>query len=71
MAATTIVMGDGNAIPAIGLGTWALRGMDGRRAMAAALDAGYRHIDTATMYGNEREVGRRSATAASPATTSS
>jgi diketogulonate reductase-like aldo/keto reductase len=41
----------------IGFGTWQLRGRAGRQAVAAALQAGYRHIDTATMYGNESEVG--------------
>jgi len=41
----------------IGFGTWQLRGRAGRQAVQAALGAGYRHIDTATMYGNESEVG--------------
>ena len=41
----------------IGFGTWLLRGRAGREAMRAALAAGYRHIDTATMYGNEADVG--------------
>jgi 2,5-diketo-D-gluconate reductase A len=44
-------------MPMIGFGTWQLRGRAGRTAVRAALDAGYRHIDTATMYGNEAEVG--------------
>jgi 2,5-diketo-D-gluconate reductase A len=48
----------GVEMPMIGLGTWQLRGRAGRAALHAALDAGYRHIDTATMYGNENEVGR-------------
>jgi 2,5-diketo-D-gluconate reductase A len=47
----------GVPMPMIGFGTWLLRGKDGREAMRAALDAGYRHIDTATMYGNEADVG--------------
>jgi diketogulonate reductase-like aldo/keto reductase len=42
----------------IGLGTWRLRGRAGYQAILAALAAGYRHIDTATMYGNEADVGR-------------
>ncbi|MDR0344604.1 MAG: aldo/keto reductase [Nocardiopsaceae bacterium] len=46
------------AMPMLGLGTWRLRGRAGQQAMAAALEAGYRHIDTATMYGNEAEAGR-------------
>jgi len=41
-----------------GLGTWQLTGSRGYQAIAYALELGYRHIDTATMYGNESEVGR-------------
>jgi 2,5-diketo-D-gluconate reductase A len=48
----------GVEMPMIGFGTWQLRGRAGRQAVLAALQAGYRHIDTATMYGNEGEVGR-------------
>jgi 2,5-diketo-D-gluconate reductase A len=48
----------GVEMPMIGFGTWQLRGRAGRQAVHAALQAGYRHIDTATMYGNESEVGR-------------
>jgi 2,5-diketo-D-gluconate reductase A len=42
----------------VGLGTWKLRGDAARSAVIAALDAGYRHIDTATMYGNEEAIGQ-------------
>ena len=45
------------AIPAIGLGTWDLRGRVCARIVEQALRLGYRHIDTAEMYENEREVG--------------
>ena len=45
------------AIPAIGLGTWELRGRVCVRIVEQALRLGYRHIDTAEMYDNEREVG--------------
>lgn len=45
-------------IPPLGLGTWDLRGTDCVRAVHEALDMGYRHVDTAQMYENEREVGR-------------
>jgi diketogulonate reductase-like aldo/keto reductase len=45
-------------IPMLGLGTWDLRGPACVRAVREALDVGYRHIDTAQMYENEREVGR-------------
>jgi len=44
-------------IPRIGLGTWALRGEEASRAVAGAIGLGYRHIDTAAMYGNEEAVG--------------
>ena len=45
-------------IPPAGLGTWDLRGKDCVRAVHEALELGYRHVDTAQMYENEREVGR-------------
>jgi 2,5-diketo-D-gluconate reductase B len=44
-------------IPLVGLGTWDLRGRTCARMVDDALRLGYRHIDTAEMYGNEREVG--------------
>ena len=53
-----IVSANGAEIPVIGLGTWNLRGEAAVRAVHAALDAGYRHIDTAAMYGNEAEIGQ-------------
>jgi len=52
-----IISANGAKMPALGFGTWPLKGEEGIAAVAAALDAGYRHIDTAAMYGNEREVG--------------
>lgn len=58
MTSCPIVHANGAAIPAIGLGTWPLTGDVAEQAVTAALDAGYRHIDTAAMYGNEAEVGR-------------
>ena len=45
-------------MPMVGFGTWQLRGRQGYDAIRYALRAGYRHIDTATMYRNEAEVGR-------------
>jgi diketogulonate reductase-like aldo/keto reductase len=47
----------GARIPLIGLGTWELRGRGCARVVEQALRLGYRHIDTAEMYGNERDVG--------------
>ncbi len=47
----------GARVPALGFGTWALSGADCTRAVRTALEVGYRHIDTAQMYGNEAEVG--------------
>ena len=44
-------------MPRLGLGTWPMRGVEGQRAVESALAIGYRHIDTAEMYGNESEVG--------------
>ena len=45
-------------MPLLGFGTWQVHGNAGYDAVRVALEAGYRHIDTATMYGNEAEVGR-------------
>lgn len=52
----------GGAIPMVGLGTWQAGGGAAERAVSTALQLGYRHIDTATMYRNEAEVGRALAT---------
>src|SRR5580700_2426590 len=51
------VEANGARIPPIGLGTWDLRGRTCARVVEQALRLGYRHIDTAEMYGNEREIG--------------
>jgi diketogulonate reductase-like aldo/keto reductase len=51
-------------VPALGFGTWQLRGEECRTAVESALDLGYRHVDTAQMYDNEREVGEAIANAA-------
>jgi 2,5-diketo-D-gluconate reductase B len=47
----------GARVPALGFGTWPLSGADCVRAVAEAIEVGYRHIDTAQIYGNEAEVG--------------
>lgn len=57
MTIPTRTLNDGREIPAIGLGSYGLRGDEGVTAMVAALETGYRLIDTAVNYGNEREVG--------------
>ena len=53
----TYTLNDGTTLPAIGFGTVSLRGEDGIEAMRQALEAGYRLLDTAVNYENEREVG--------------
>ncbi len=53
----TITLNNGVEMPAIGLGVFQTPPEETRSAVAAALDTGYRHIDTAAAYGNEREVG--------------
>ena len=57
MSHAPLVRANGAAIPAIGLGTWQLRDEGCVEAVRWALDAGYRHVDTASMYGNEEAVG--------------
>ncbi len=58
-AGRTRVLADGNEIPLLGLGVWQVRdGRECERAVRWALQAGYRHIDTAQAYGNEASVGR-------------
>jgi diketogulonate reductase-like aldo/keto reductase len=54
----TVALAQGSLMPLLGFGTWQLKGKDAVRATSAALEAGYRHLDTATIYGNEAEVGR-------------
>ncbi len=54
----TVTLADGGRIPLLGFGTWQIKGQDAVRATSAALETGYRHLDTATVYGNEGEVGR-------------
>lgn len=55
---TKLTLNDGHLIPQLGLGVWQTRaGATCEAAVLAALEAGYRHIDTAAMYGNEESVG--------------
>jgi len=54
----TFVLSNGVSIPCVGFGTWqSPKGRVTIDAVKAALEAGYRHIDTAAIYGNEKEVG--------------
>jgi 2,5-diketo-D-gluconate reductase B len=45
-------------VPALGFGTWALSGNAAYQAIRMVLELGYRHLDTAQIYGNETEIGR-------------
>ncbi|CAK7220015.1 hypothetical protein SBRCBS47491_004046 [Sporothrix bragantina] len=54
---TSFKLSSGYTIPAVGLGTWQSEPNEVHNAVAAALKAGYRHIDGAAVYGNEKEVG--------------
>ena len=58
MTIGSVTLGPGVEMPLLGFGTWQIRGAGAYEAVRDALEAGYRHIDTATMYGNEAEVGR-------------
>ncbi len=53
----TLKFDNGDSMHAIGLGTWKSKGNDVKKAVLDALHAGYRHIDTATNYGNEEVIG--------------
>src|SRR4051795_5608707 len=54
---STVTLNNGVEIPAIGLGVFQTPPEETRAAVEAALATGYRHVDTAAAYGNEREVG--------------
>jgi diketogulonate reductase-like aldo/keto reductase len=54
----TIKLNNGSDLPVLGLGTWKMSDDEAYAAVRSALDAGYRLIDTAKFYGNERGVGR-------------
>jgi 2,5-diketo-D-gluconate reductase A len=61
-----VALNDGNSIPAVGLGVFQVPPADTEQAVSAALRAGYRHIDTAAAYRNERETGRALANSGVP-----
>ncbi len=56
-AVPIITLNDGSTIPQLGLGVYQIKPEDTVRAVSRALEIGYRHVDTAEMYGNEKEVG--------------
>lgn len=58
MAVRVMRLPSGSPIPTLGLGTWRLWGDEGLAAMRAALELGYRHLDTAEAYGNHEIVGQ-------------
>jgi 2,5-diketo-D-gluconate reductase B len=58
MQTETTIEVQGVRVPALGFGTWQITGADAEEAVRDALEIGYRQIDTARMYENEREVGR-------------
>jgi diketogulonate reductase-like aldo/keto reductase len=53
----TVPLAGGGQLPLVGFGTWKLKGYRAEAAVTAALADGYRHLDTAVMYGNEAEIG--------------
>lgn len=53
----TVTLRGGAKMPWLGLGTWRSVGKEAKQSVQWALEIGYRHIDTAAVYGNEREVG--------------
>ncbi|MFT9772208.1 aldo/keto reductase [Brevibacterium casei] len=57
-AIPTLELNDGRPIPEIGLGTYAMTGPEGVESVAAGIESGYRLLDTAVNYENEREVGQ-------------
>ena len=57
MAVPDITLNDGHTIPQLGFGVFQIKPKDMAEALGKALEVGYRHIDTAEMYGNEKEVG--------------
>lgn len=58
MSRLAVTLSSGAAMPLVGFGTWRLSGPGAYGATRTAIDAGYRLLDTATMYGNETEIGR-------------
>lgn len=62
----SVALNDGNSIPRLGFGVYKIPPAETEQAVAAALRTGYRHVDTAALYGNEREVGNAVAASGLP-----
>ncbi|WP_343708522.1 aldo/keto reductase, partial [Mycobacterium sp.] len=62
----SVPLNDGSSIPTLGFGVFKVPPADTEQAVTTALRAGYRHIDTAAVYGNERETGRAVAASGVP-----
>jgi 2,5-diketo-D-gluconate reductase A len=58
IANESVELASGTKMPILGLGTWQLRGSSVVKSVLRALEVGYRHIDTATVYSNEEQVGQ-------------
>lgn len=58
MTVPAVKLNDGNRIPQLGYGVWKISNDDAAVAVSEALNTGYRHIDTAAIYGNEEGVGK-------------
>ncbi|HEX7322844.1 MAG TPA: aldo/keto reductase [Mycobacterium sp.] len=61
-----VALNDGSSIPRLGFGVYQIPPAETEEAVATALRTGYRHVDTAALYGNEREVGRAVAASGLP-----
>ena len=64
----SLSLNNGRTIPQVGFGVFQIEPAETVEAVTTAFEAGYRHIDTAQMYGNEAEVGRPSAAPGSTGT---
>ncbi|MEW1834857.1 aldo/keto reductase [Microbacterium sp. NPDC079995] len=66
MTVPTLTLNDGHTIPQLGFGVFQVDPAEAERIVSVALEAGYRHIDTAAVYGNEEGVGRAIASSGVP-----
>ena len=63
LTSPVLALNDGNTIPQLGYGVWQVEDAVAERVVGEAFEVGYRHIDTAAIYGNEAGVGRAIASA--------